>query len=172
MFLVNWIFGLLGYLGSPRTLQAHLAAALTAGSGLFRVLCCCVGLHTKKGKVLFLGLDNAGKTTLLGKLKSDKVKINTPTLHPSLYPPLSLLLQPRTLQATALLNVQTRKSSRSVTCASRPTTWAATRLVSADSPISWRRVGAVRPVLSCLPFNYAFVLCVSTSPQAVEELLL
>jgi GTP-binding protein SAR1 len=58
MFLINWI-------------KDAVSATLFS-----------LGLMNKKAKIIFLGLDDAGKTTLLNKLKNGTMRQIDPTLQP------------------------------------------------------------------------------------------
>jgi GTP-binding protein SAR1 len=42
-----------------------------------------LGLHEKTGTIIFLGLDNSGKTTLLRLLAGGKLAMHSPTVHPT-----------------------------------------------------------------------------------------
>lgn len=55
MGLVDWLYGLLNMLG----------------------------LYKKRGRVVFLGLDNAGKTTLMHILVTGELGVHNPTVHPT-----------------------------------------------------------------------------------------
>ena len=49
--------------------------------GLFKMIANAMGLSKKEARVLVIGLDNSGKTTLISHLKPKKVNKNSPLLQ-------------------------------------------------------------------------------------------
>jgi hypothetical protein len=68
MFLFDWWYDILAVLGNHQQFLASVTRQ---------------GLYHKKTKILFLGLDNAGKSTLLYMLKEGKLALISPSLRPS-----------------------------------------------------------------------------------------
>ncbi|KAL6062081.1 GTP-binding protein SAR1a, variant 2 [Balamuthia mandrillaris] len=69
----DWFNGIMQYLGGLSIL-CLFSWLVTSFPGLWRM----------EGKILFVGLDNAGKTTLLCLLSQDVIRSYPPTMHPQM----------------------------------------------------------------------------------------
>lgn len=52
-------------------------------SDMYSTISAWLGVLPEDSKIIFLGLDNAGKTTLMQVMAEDRVRVSQPTLHPT-----------------------------------------------------------------------------------------